>query len=295
MKRHITYLLLAFICVVSSNAQVIVKENEMRSVTNPDTILVNDNTSYLLFNHDIIAYAIGNETDFTGLAFKNALHLRAKTRMNGSISSVFVSYGDSTYLQHKYCILKYEPYQMSEFYDFRDDYYKYKISNVQKREERAKLEEEEKDYFIAEVKTRAKNIMNLPDEMDMGNTINNLSLLIRLIRIDAEYAYIKYEFINKSAIDYEFEKVSFQYEEKFKQGFLKKKKIRNIDVFPLIQPDYLRVNAYETKSIVYVIPIYGLDEKECLVTTFREKLGARNIEIRCDSEIISGSKLLFKN
>lgn len=134
----------------------------------------------------------------------------------------------------------------------------------------------------------------MPDELDMGNTLNNLSLLSRLIRIDKEYAYIKMEFINKSAVDYDFEKVSFQYEEKFRQGFLKKKKIKYIDVWPVITPESLRIKAYERKAIVYVIPIYGLENKECMLITFREKQGGRNIDLRLDSELINSSKQLFK-
>ncbi len=291
--KKIHFLFLLVLCT-GMNAQVILRDNESRSVTEIDTIYVNNNTSYMLFNHDIYSFGIGNTRDFIGLAYKNSLQIRAVSKQPGLVSSVFVTYGDSTYKQFKYCYLKFDPYQMREFYDFRDDFYRYRTSEVQKRELKKSMKEEEENYYIAEIKTRAKNILNMPDELDMGNTLNNLSLLCRLIRIDKEYSYIRLEFINKSAVDYDFEKVSFQYEEKFRQGFLKRKKLKYIDVWPVITPESLRINAYEKRAIVYVVPIYGLENKESMVVTFREKQGGRNIDIRLDSELINSSKQLFK-
>lgn len=293
MRAINVLLMLFFLSVIPSFGQVVLTDNESKSVTVIDTIFVNNNTSYLIFNHDIYSFGIGNTDEFAGLAYKNSLQIRAN-HVNTGISSVFVTYGDSTYKQYKYCILKYDPFVMHEFYDFRDDFYKYRTSEVQKREHKKQMQEEEENYYIAEIKTRAKNVLNMPDELDMGNTLNNLSLLCRLIRIDKDYAYIKFEFINKSSVDFFFEKVSFQYEEKFRQGFLKKKKLKGIDVWPVITPESLRINAYEKKSIVYVIPIYGLEDKESLLVTFREKQGGRNMDIRLDSELINTSKALYK-
>jgi hypothetical protein len=291
--KHIAFIVCAF-SFFTAKAQVVLTDHEARSVNEIDTIYVNDNTAYLIFNHDVYSFGIGNTEEFLGLAYKNSLQIRANHIING-LSSVFVTYGDSTYKQYKYCILKYAPGVMKEYNDYRDDFYKYRTSEVQKKELKKQMEEEEQSYYIAEIKTRAKNVLNMSDELDMGNTLNNLSLLCRLIRIDKDYAYIKFEFINQSSVDYFFEKVSFQYEEKFRQGFLKKKKLKAIDVWPVITPESLRVNAYENRSIVYVIPIYGLEEKESMVVTFREKQGGRNMEIRLESELINSSKELFKN
>ncbi|MCT4648376.1 MAG: conjugative transposon protein TraN [Carboxylicivirga sp.] len=259
-----------------------------------DTIYVNDNTSYLLFNHDIYNYGVSNLNDFTALAHENCLQIRAKTLTPGKMASVFVTYGDSTYKQYHYAYLLYDPGQMNEFYDYRDDFYKTMTSKIQKKKQIERNKEDEENFFISELKTRAKNILNMKDEMDMGNTENNLSLLCRLIRIDKEYAYIKMEFINQSAVDYNFEKVSFQYEEKFRQGFLKRKKIKYLDVWPVITPEKLLIEAYTKRSIVYVIPTYGLNDHEKLLITFREQGGGRKIALGVDSEIISSSKLLFK-
>lgn len=274
-----------------TNAQVTL-DSDMRRET-IDTIYINNNTSYLLFNHDIYSFGISNINDFVGLAYENNLQIRAKTLVPGTIASVFITYGDSTYKQYKYCYLYYDPYRMNEYYDYRDDFNKYKKSRVQQKHQLNKNKEEEENFFIAELKTRANNILNMPDELDFGKTENNLSLLCRLIRIDKEYGYVKLEFINNSSIDYNFEKVSFQYEEKYRQGFLKRKKVKHIDVWPVITPEYLRINAYEKKAICYVIPIYGLENKENMLITFREKLGGRNISIQIPSEEISTSKLLF--
>ncbi len=258
-----------------------------------DTIYVNSNTSYLLFNHDIYNFGISNLEDFVGYAHENCLQIRAATLKPGTMASVFLTYGDSTYKQYYYAYLMYDPYQMNEFYDYRDDFHKTAASRLQKQKQIEASKEEEQNFFISELKTRANNILHMKDEMDHGFTENNLSLLCRLLRIDKEYAYIKMEFINNSAVDYDFEKVSFQYEEKFRQGFLKRKKIKYLDVWPVITPEKLLIEAYTKRSIVYVIPIYALPDHERLLITFREKDGGRQISLGISSETIANAKLLF--
>lgn len=292
MKNFYLALVVLILSESAINSQIIMREQERRG-TAVDTIYVNDNTSYVLFDHDIYAFSIGNESDFAGIAYKNSFQIRARTRRAGTVSSAFITFGDSTVTQYRYIVLRYDPYRMQEFYDFRNDFYKYRISDLQREKEKILLEEEKDDFFISQLRTRARNIQNMSNEMDLGNTLNNLSLICRLIRIDNEYAYMKFEFINNTAVNYNFEKVSFQYEEKYKQGFLKRKKLRLIDVFPVIQPDYLTIPAYKNYEIVYVIPIYGLKDSETMVVTFRENMGGRNIDIRIDSNIIAQSRLLF--
>jgi hypothetical protein len=293
MKKFYFVLVLLGLFQSATFSQIIMREQERRGAQ-VDTVYVNDNTSYLLFDHDIYAFSIGNENDFAGIAYKNSFQVRARTRRPGTVSSAFVTFGDSTVTQYRYVILRYDPYRMNEFYDFRSDFYKYKVSELQREQEKKLLEEEKENFFTSQLRTRARNILSMPNEMDLGNTLNNLSLICRLIRIDNEYAYMKFEFINNSAVNYNFEKVSFQYEEKYKQGFLKRKKLRLIDVFPVIQPDYLTIPAYDNYEIVYVIPIYGLRDSETMVVTFRENMGGRNIDLRIDSDVVAKSRLLFE-
>lgn len=269
------------------------REQERRS-NQIDTIFINDNTSFLVFDHDIFSFSIGNENDFAAIAHKNSFHVRARTRRGGTISSAFISYGDSTFVQYRYVILKYDPFKMREFYDFRSDFHRYRVSDVQRRAERELQEEDKDNFFISQLRTRARNIQNMPDELSLGSTSNNLSLICRLIRIDNEYAYMKFEFINNSAINYDLEKVSFQYERRFRQGFLKRKKTQLIDVFPVIQPEHTIISAYSNYQIVYVIPIYGLQDSEAMIITFRERMGGRNIELRIDATLIAQSRLLFQ-
>jgi len=289
-----TIIILSFLCVnIFVDAQIIMREDERRG-EKVDTIYINDNTSYLLFDHDVYAFSIGNENDFAGIAYKNSLHLRARTRRGGTRSSAFITFADSTVTKYKYAVLEYDPYRMKEFYDFRTDFYKYRISEIQRRQEKALLNEERDNFFTSQLRTRARNIQNMPNELDLGNTLNSLSLICRLIRIDNEYAYMKFEFINASSVNYNFEKVSFQYEEKYKQGFLKKKKLRLIDVFPVIQPDYLTIPAYDNYEIVYVVPIYGIRDSENMVITFRESMGGRNIDLRIDADMVVKSRVLFE-
>jgi len=63
-----------------------------------DTIFVNDGTSYLILNHKVYAYGLGNERDFLATSYENCLMIRAVNAKENQLSSVFVSYGDSTYL-----------------------------------------------------------------------------------------------------------------------------------------------------------------------------------------------------
>lgn len=296
MKKIIVIANIILIAFIVKGQSILDNVTEKR-ITGIDTVYINNNTCYIILNDDIYAFGISNEDDFKGYAYKNMLQIRSLTRNAHKTASVNITYGDSTYMQYKFLIIKYgEGYPESlMFNDYRDDYHKYRSSKVAMLEKQYIDDVEEKNMYLQEIKTRAKIVADMSDEIEYGITENQLELSLRLIRIDGDYAYMKYEFNNKTALEYSFEKVSFQYQEKYKQGLLRKKKLKYLDVFPIIKADLLRVRAYENKQVVYVVPIYGIEEKEGLLVTFRERQGGRNMSIYIESEVITGSKLLRKN
>jgi hypothetical protein len=292
MKRAmllVLFILVAFYAI----AQVRIEDGSIMSKTY-DTVFVNNGTSYLIFNHDIFTFTLGNETDFIAQAHENCLMLRNISK-NSNPSSIFISYGDSTYVQYYYAILKYAPDKMQEFYDFRDSYNKNITSRAQRNEMRVIEQAEEQNYFLSELKTISQIIKEMPDEIvDLGIAEDGLSAHLRLVRTDNNYAYLKFRITNGTAVDYEFDMVSFQYVQKYKTGFFRKKKIRYLDVFPIVINAKTLVSAYKQEIMVYIIPIFGIRSNEELLITFRERSGGRNIAFTVHNKDIMKAKVLEK-
>jgi hypothetical protein len=293
VKKIFIFIFVSTVFYAASFAQVWVEDGNVMSKSY-DTIFVNNGTSYLVFNHDIFSYTLGNEIDFIAQVHENCLMIRNISKSD-RLSSVFVSYGDSTYVQYYYAILQHDPNSMQEFYDFRDSYNRNITSRVQRKEMQAVEKSEEQNYFLSELKTISQIIKEMPDEIfDLGIIENRLSAHLRLIRTDNNYAYLKFVVENKTAVNYEFDLVSFQYVQKYKTGLFRKKKIRYLDVFPVVINAKTLVLAYKEEIMVYVIPIFGIRANEELLITFRERAGARNIAFTISNKDIMKAKVLEK-
>jgi hypothetical protein len=258
-----------------------------------DTIFVNNGTSYLIFNHKIYAYGLGNESDFDARAYENCLMIRSIKRAENQTSSIFVSYGDSTYLQYYYGLLLYKSSSFKEFYDKRDEFNRHLTSSVQQRQIKEYREEEKEEFFISELKTRSDIIKKMPDEIyDYGIQEDGIGAYLRLIRTDNNYAYLKFVVENSTSVGYNFEHISFQYVQRYKQGFWRKKKEKFTDVFAVVMNSKLTVAARSKEPMVYIIPTFGIRRDEWLVVTFREQRGSRKLIFEVDNEAIMSSKLL---
>jgi hypothetical protein len=261
-----------------------------------DTIYVNDGTSYIIFNHKIYAFGLGNEKDFSAQAYENSLMIRSVAKRDGTVSSVFTSYGDSTYLQYYYAILVYQKNSFKEFYDKRDNFNKRRISAVQRQLERELRAEEEEEFFISELKTRSDVIKKMKDEIyDFGVQEDGIGAYLRLIRTDDSYAYLKFVVENSTSVGYDFEHISFQYVQRYKQGFWRRKKEKFTDVFAVVMNSKLTVAARSKEPMVYIIPTFGIRRDERLVVTFREQRGGRKLVFEVDNDAIMSSKLLMSN
>lgn len=261
-----------------------------------DTIYVNDGTSYIIFNHKIYAFGLGNEKDFSAQTYENCLMIRSVTKRDSTVSSVFASYGDSTYLQYYYAILTYRKNSFKEFYDKRDNFNRYRISAVQRQQEKEQRTEEAEEFFISELKTRSDVIKKMPDEIyDFGIQEDGIGAYLRLIRTDNNYAYLKFVVENSTSVGYDFEHISFQYVQRYKQGFWRRKKEKFTDVFAVVMNSKLTVAAKSIEPMVYIIPTFGIRRDERLVITFREQRGGRKLVFEVDNEAIMSSKLLVNN
>jgi hypothetical protein len=258
-----------------------------------DTIYVNDGTSYIIFNHKIYAFGLGNEKDFSAQSYENCLMIRSVTRRGGVVSSVFASYGDSTYLQYYYAALVYKKNSFREFYDKRDRFNRQRISAVQRQQEKEQRAEEAEEFFISELKTRSDVIKKMPDEIyDFGIREDGIGAHLRLIRTDNSYAYLKFVVENSTSVGYSFEHISFQYVQRYKQGFWRRKREKFTDVFAVVMNSKLAVAAKSAEPMVYIIPTFGIRRDERLVITFREQRGGRKLVFEVDNEAIMNSKLL---
>lgn len=290
--KKITIFFFVLINAIAVNAQIMERKNNRWESLSPDTIYVNNGTSYLVFNHDIYSYGIGNDEDFLGVVYKNCLQIRSINQRTAP-SSVFVNFGDSTYRQYYYAVLVYRPNQTKEFYDFRNEYYKKRESAVQENEEKEREKERNENMFLNELQTRANVLKTMPDEIfNIGVKETNVSASLRAIYTDKQYAYFKILLENETAVDYELDMVSFQYMSKYKMGFLRAKKIKLTDVFPVAKNDKKVISAYTKEYLTYVVPVYGIKSNEKMLITIREKYGNRVIPIILDNKIITRAKNL---
>ncbi len=290
MKKGIFIALILIATGVAVKGQVFVRDTEKKEAI--DTIYVNNGTSYLLFNHNIYAFGLGDEVSFSGIAYKNSLQIRRISK-GKRLSSVFVSYGDTTYRQYFYAYVKYDSTRMKEYYDYREDFYKNIGSRNTQRIKEYYDNEDKENSFVAELKTRSKVIKTFPDEIfDKGTTMDNLEVYLRLIRTDNNYAYLKMLFVNNSSVDYVLDKVSFQYVQRYNMGIFKKKKEKFVDVFPIVLNGDDRVKGKSDKVLVYIVPTFGIKKGEKLLITFREKDGGRNIPFELQSEVIMKSIII---
>jgi hypothetical protein len=258
----------------------------------PKLVYVNKGTSYIIFNHKIYAHSTGTDA-FVAQAYENCLMLRYAGQKESERSSVFVSYGDSTYLQYYYAVLEYKGDSFNEYYDERDEFNRSKISVVQERQMKMRREEDKEDFFISELKTRSDIIKRMPDEVyDYGITEDGIGIYLRLIRTDNNYAYLKFVVENSTSVGYNFEHISFQYVERYRQGIFRKKREKYTDVFAVVMNSKLSVGARSKEPMVYIIPVFGIRRDEWLSIIFRENKGTRKLVFEIENEVIMKSKLL---
>jgi hypothetical protein len=133
----------------------------------------------------------------------------------------------------------------------------------------------------------------MPDEIyDFGIQEDGIGAYLRLIRTDNNYAYLKFVVENSTSVGYSFEHISFQYVQRYKQGFWRKKKEKYTDVFAVVMNSKLSVAARSIEPMVYIIPTFGIRSDERLVVTFREQRGNRKLVFEVDNEAIMHSKQL---
>jgi Domain of unknown function (DUF4138) len=261
-----------------------------------ETVYVDKDMSYIIVDGAIYAHGIGNESDFKAVAYEQSLMIRARPNLpDGTISNVFLVYGDETYKQYRYAQLIYRnTEEVKEYYDWRSDIQKDAKSIKAERLLETKLEVETKEMELAMLKTRAQSMKNYKDEIeDVGILNNDIVVLTKVVRHDDDYGYIKFLFQNKGSVNYEFDRISFQYMQRYKQqGMLRRKKEKPYEVFPLVEPDVKHVEGNSESYLIYVVPLFGLSEvkKEFLLVTFREKHGDRKVELRINPDVIMDSK-----
>ncbi len=290
--KKVSWTILLLIVTIQLMAQKMERKNDKWIPVAPDTIWVNNGTSYLIFNHDIYSYGIGNDEDFMGVVYNNCLQIRSANQRS-TPSSIFVNYGDSSYRQYYYAVLKFDPNQTKEYYDYRNEFYRRKESAVQEGEEKFKVKENQENMFITELQTRANVLKTMPDEIfNIGVKETNVSASLRAIYTDKQYAYFKILVENETAVDYELDMISFQYMSKYKMGFLRARKIKLTDVFPVVKNDKKVIGSYSKEYLTYVVPVYGIKSNEKMLITMREKYGNRVIPLILDNRVITRAKQL---
>jgi hypothetical protein len=97
---------------------------------------------------------------------------------------------------------------------------------------------------------------------------------------------------NSTSVGYNFEHISFQYVERYRQGIFRKKREKYTDVFAVVMNSKLSVGARSKEPMVYIIPVVGIRRDEWLSIIFRENKGTRKLVFEIENEVIMKSKLL---
>lgn len=246
-----------------------------------DTIYVNNGTSYLIFEDDILGYGFGDTELFRGNVFENSFHIRSNKKLRNSVTSLLVTYGSPEMTSYYFAYVCYKPAGViREFYDLR----------TTTEEKRKKVSD---SVEVSRVQFLAQEVLASGDEIkSTGIKGNDYAIFLRMVRADEKHFYLKFAFDNKSAVDYIFDHISYQYVQKYKASALSSTKTNKSDVFPRYTTNITSCKAYSKTYYVTAIPVFALSESEVLLVTFREKKGDRTYKLEIPSNVLRNAKRL---
>jgi hypothetical protein len=240
-----------------------------------DSLFVsNENTTYLVFPSTVDLFELGNKLQYTGSVDDKVLFIRA-LKSESQKSTLLVRAGDVFY--HYMIFFKQNPEVY--YYDFTKGQSKLDDKEIKSKPNGIMLQK------------KVDSIVNIKGEItSLGVISDYLQAAVTVIRNDKENTYLKIVIKNLSSIPYKFDFISFQYYQVMKKGTFKKTKNAPKDVFPIISPKKIEINANATDVVGYAIPQFGLANNGYLIISFREKSGDRVLKMKIDSGKIQSAK-----
>lgn len=226
-----------------------------------DTIVVNnETTTYLIFDNPISMYNIGNKDYEAQVNNPKILFLKAKSS-SSKPSTLVLTQGDNIYTA--YLVFR---KNAPVFYDFRKPIAPTIVENP-----------EEKQYKI--LVKKLEKLQKQPVNVSFTTQKQNMVLRVFHLYNDNQATYLSLQLKNLSSMVYEVEYVSFAYTQK------RKKSKQNVlasgmeDIQALAKIEPLRLEAGESNSFYYALPLYATTQDGSLQIIFREKAGLRSIGI----------------
>ena len=116
---------------------------------------------------------------------------------------------------------------------------------------------------------------------DRGMRKNKLIAVLLNVLHDDAYTYLKVLLANDSSIDFHIEQVSFAYKDR-----------AQLALTPALLPDVHRVPAHAQRTLVYVLPLYGTQEKGALLINWREENGERALALTLPASLLLNAPYL---
>lgn len=272
-----------------------------------DTIQVcNENSVYIIFPSKIVFIDVGNRDNFSADDDgKNTFSIKAMNN-NVGVSPMLINTEDGTV----YSFILYPTNKIKKyFYDYRGKTDKkevekpkeHKLSEVNGTEiyainvkeelhKDASANESKQIVDIEELMGKMTKVLKTKNEETSYGVISDLlKASVSVIRNDKNVTYLKVLIKNNTSIEYKLDFISFEYVQVLNKGFMKAKKEKKIDVFPLFPPPEKFIEANKSAAIGYCIPVFGLSNKGYLMISFREKNGDRVIKIKVPGKVIQKS------
>ncbi len=136
------------------------------------------------------------------------------------------------------------------------------------------INDQNNDSSTLEFERHALTLLSMPDRFKTyGVSQNQITLLFTDIYTDSTRMYLKFKFINRSSLAYDFDYISFHF--KRKTHFTK-----NTIIAPIWKSTLTSCNPHSQQSMVFVLPLFGTSDEGEFSSIFREFNGVRKETIQ---------------
>lgn len=232
-----------------------------------DTVYVSDTeTTYLLFPEEVLLVDIGRTGEYFAKIEGKSVFLKARNKQSGP-TNMLIRFGQAYFTAR----LVFAERPVRYLYTF-DKALLSPASGSGGKGKQAAADSNRLHYHLSRLK------MVQPYQAGAKNSRNGLSVQLTHLWLSQEALLLGVKVSNNSSIDYKLDFVGFTYEERRGRRLSRNNRSRR-EVRPYITEGPGFIPGQGESSLFYALPLYAMTSRGRLRVLFREKEGARLLEI----------------
>ena len=240
-----------------------------------DTVYVSDTeTTYLLFPEEVLLVDIGRTGEYFAKIEGKSVFLKARNKQSGP-TNMLIRFGQAYFTAR--LIFAERPEQYLYAFDKRP------LSSSSVSEGKGTPAESDSNslhYHLSRLK------MVKPLQAGPKDAENSLSVQLTHLWLSQEALLLGVKVSNSSSIDYKLDFVGFTYEERRGRRLSRNNRSRK-EVRPYLTDGPALIPGQGESSLFYALPLYAMSSRGRLRVLFREKEGARLLEIHIPARRIN--------